>query len=187
MTEFTSTFLVQRLQKPLTLNHPILGKDNPFAFGGGLHNGGLSDEAMDILRDVWQFDYMGSSEFEWGVVPEALSKIARAPLAAFSISIPLLLVEKNWRDKSDETPKGDATIYVVSPAQEKDNVQERIRELARGEIRLKEHSRFPNALRPVTEYDSEVCGWLELDNGFLFFTDEEMWQKTCHIFGVESS
>ncbi len=32
----------------------------------------------------------------------------------------------------------------------------------------------------------DTCGWLELDNGFLFFTDVEMWRRASGLFGVHA-
>lgn len=60
MKELKQTYLVQRL------NRPTNGYDNPFSFGGGLKNGGLSEDAMKLLRPIFSFDYMGSAEFEFG-------------------------------------------------------------------------------------------------------------------------
>lgn len=187
------SWLVQRLERPLKRDseHPFFGKDNPFAFGGGLANGGLSGEAMDLLRDIWRFDYMGAAEFEFGAVPEALSKIARADLIATTFEIPLSKVEKDWRDKSKAKPKGSATIYVLCPRGWQQEIERRVRAWAKStyhedrEFRLKENTRLPSALRPLEDYDRDVCGWLELDNGFLFFSDREMWEKACALFGVE--
>ncbi|KKL26470.1 hypothetical protein LCGC14_2394990, partial [marine sediment metagenome] len=71
------TYLIQRLHKP----HQIGGNEdfkklvNCFSFGGGLKDGGLSDEAMKLIIKIWRFDYMGSAEFEWGAVPESLSNV----------------------------------------------------------------------------------------------------------------
>ena len=45
-TEMKRSYLVQRLRKPRGWE---LTKDNPFSFGGGLQNGGLSGEAMSLL------------------------------------------------------------------------------------------------------------------------------------------
>ena len=42
-----------------------------------MRNGGLSNEAMDLIRGIWSFDYMGASEFEWGAIPKALGEIAK--------------------------------------------------------------------------------------------------------------
>lgn len=46
-------------------------------------------------------------------------------------------------------------------------------------------SRFSDALDPIGETDSfvlSVKGWLELDNGFLFFVDKAMWRRTVQLF-----
>ena len=49
---------------------------------------------------------------------------------------------------------------------------------------LKEGLRLTYALRPTNDWDRDVCGWLELDNGFMFFIDEEMWEETIDLLGV---
>lgn len=180
----TSSWLVQRLHKPHA-GFGQLGKDNPFSFGGGYRNGGLSPEAMDLLRNVWSFDYMGAAEFEFGAVPEALHRLAKSALTGFSFTVPLADVPANWRDKSKTKPKGEATIYVLCPAHHADEICNRINEWARTEdVQLKEGLKLTTSLRPVETWDSETCGWLELDNGFLFFTDETMWENACALFGV---
>lgn len=116
-----NSYLIQRLRKPY-------GRDNPFSFGGGLRNGGLSDEAMDILRGVFSFDYMGAAEFEFGAVPKALQGIAKDAdqFVAFSFTIPLKKVEKDWRDKSMDEPDGDAVIYTICSRSDAKEVKSRI-------------------------------------------------------------
>lgn len=178
-----SSYLIQRLQKPL--GRP---GDNPFSFGGGLRNGGLSDEAMGLLRGIFSFDYMGSAEFEFGAVPGALRDIAEKAddLIGWELVIPLAKVTKGWNDKSLTAPKGDGTVYVLSRSQDRDEIAERIYGLATDRsIRLKESALLDHALRPVDEWDGRTCGWLELDNGFFFFTDREMWEKTAALFDVK--
>jgi hypothetical protein len=186
------SWLVQRLQKPYQLpkGHQFEGLMNAFSFGGGLKNGGLSDDAMGLIRDIWRFDYMGAAEFEFGAVPEALNSLAKAKLVAFEFPIPLAQVAANWRDKGKEKPEGDAAVYVLCPEGWEAEVERRIRGWAAPndeKFRTKERVGIAEALRPFNEWDSEVCGWLELDNGFLFFTDREMWEKACSLFGVVTS
>lgn len=181
------SWLVQRLKRPRTGG--LLGGDNPFAFGGGLRNGGLSDEAMGLLRGIFGFDYMGAAEFEFGAVPEALSRLAKNAdrLTAFSFTFPLAKVARDFRDKGPD-PKGDATVYVLCDADMAAEVKKRVKGWAAkpyGE--LKEPTHLSSTLRPATEWDGEVVGWLELDNGFFFFTDEAMWKATADLFGVEPS
>jgi hypothetical protein len=182
------TWLVQRLQKPFKVSpdHQLAKLVNAFSFGGGLRNGGLSAEAMELLRDVLRFDYMGSSEFEWGAVPEALERMAKSELEAFTVAVPLAEVPKPWGDDSEEEPEGSAVIFVLTPKKIAAEVAERIETFAREHIDLKESMHLHEALRPVREWHSDVCGWLELDNGFMFFTDGIMFQETCKLFGVEA-
>ena len=186
--EMERSWLVQRLERPYERRR-LLGLDNPFAFGGGLVNGGLSKDAMDLLRGVFRFDYMGAAEFEWGAVPKALNTIAKAAkqYCAFSVRIPLAEVARHWRDKSKGTPVGNAEVYVICRREQAAPVETQIREWAAGRERLKESTRLAAALRPVAEWDTETCGWLELDNGFFFFTDKVMFEATTRLFGVTPS
>ena len=181
--EMGSSWLVQRLTKPRG-GSSVLGKDNPFSFGGGLKNGGLSDDAMDLLRSIFAFDYMGAAEFEFGAVPKTLNKLANSSLVRFSFAVPLAEVPKGWRDKSKTKPKGAAVIYAICPIEYASQVEQRLNEWAREEPRLKEGTRLHSSLRPIEDWDRDVRGWLELDNGFMFFTDVEMYDKTCELFGV---
>lgn len=186
--EMRRTWLIQRLQQPRRWGPA--GVDNPFSFGGGLRNGGLSDDAMSLLRGVFSFDYMGSAEFEFGAVPEALSGLAQDfnSLTAGSLKIQLKTVPKSYRAPEDEPePTGETEVYYLARRQHEVEVRKRIRSLATKDYRLKEATRFPAALRPYDEWDGETQGWLELDNGFAFFLDRDMWEKTCSLFGVEVS
>lgn len=186
-TTMRKTWLVQRLRKP---RQGFAGLSaNVFSFGGGYKNGGLSDDAMAMLAPIFSFDYMGSAEFEFGAVPEALSVIARAAdknrLLAFVVEISLQDVASDWRDKSP-APNGSAPVYALCPEDQATEVERRIRELAAKDYTLKEATHLPGALRPFNEWDGETCGWLELSNGFMFFTDPDMWAATCEIFGVRA-
>lgn len=188
--ELERSWLVQRLHKPPRTTS-VLGVDNPFAFGGGYKNGGLSDEAMGLLRGIFSFDYMGAAEFEFGAVPEALQAIAKSAkrLTAFSFPITLAKVAPNWRDKEATAPEGIAVIYVLCPGEWADDVQHRIEAWAGEDYNreLKEPLHLGSTLRPFNEWDGRTVGWLELNNGFMFFTDRDMWAKTAALFGVAIS
>lgn len=170
MTTFENSWLVQRLERPIKSRGPL--RDNPFSFGGGYKNGGLSDEAMKLLRDVFSFDYMGSAEFEFGALPKALQRIAKADLAAFTIDV------------------DGHSVYVLAPAEWEAEVEARIREFAKDYgsdyYRLKETTRL-HAVLNDGPYTDRLAGWLELDNGFMFFTDREMWSQACELFGVKAA
>lgn len=188
MTEFGRSWLVQRLEPP---HAPLLGKfkDNPFSFGGGYKNGGLSDEAMDLIRVIFTFDYMGSAEFEFGAVPKTLSFLAglaeAGKLETSLFTLPLSKVTKPWRGDAGDIKGKRRSVFVLCPAEWTPQVHERIAEFAAGKVRTKERVGLDCVLRPDgNEYQPRTRGWLELDNGFMFFTDIEMWTKTCSLFGV---
>lgn len=179
--ELEKTWLVQRLNAPY-------GGQSPFAFGGGLKNGGLSDEAIGIINNIWSFDYMGAAEFEFGAVPDALRAIASQhnKLVAFSFEFDNTRIDPSWR-KEDPKPEGTSTIYVICHKDWATQVQERIEGWAskRWNKDLKEATRLADVLNPSGRYPERVCGWLELNNGFMFFTNKEMWGNTADLFGVK--
>jgi hypothetical protein len=48
---------------------------------------------------------------------------------------------------------------------------------------LKEHCGLWGRLNG-SKYDQKYQGWMELDNGFLFFTDKQMFNNFCTLYGV---
>ena len=190
-----NTWLIQRLKKPYPVKNDkasMLDKlANSMAFGGGLRNGGLRAEAMKLLAPIFSFDYMGSSEFEWGAVPEALAKIFkdRKNYIAHSMTIDMADVKENtWRryakkgEKLADKLKGTKVVYIFCHKADTKDVEELIKKLAFDKVDLKEVSLFSNALDPITDSDKATQGWLELDNGFMFFTDQDMFEKTVALF-----
>lgn len=178
------SWLVQRLNAPR-------GSDSPFSFGGGLHNGGINADAMNLIRQIWSFDYMGAAEFEFGAVPEALQRIADTKLRhlgthSFALRVPKD-VAKPW---SEETaPEAhERTVYVIGRKDWHEEIERRVRGWAKrdgnDDFRTKESVMLDSALRPG-RYTPDVLGWLELNNGFMFFIDEDMFTKTASLFGVK--
>lgn len=158
--EFRSPYLVQRLEKP----H---GHINPFSFGGGYKNGGLSDEAMNILKNIFSFDYMGSAEFEWGAVPKAFAELA-----------------KLVTDLEIETV---GKVFILCPKEYMLQAKDWVRLTAEGKQpgRTKEYVGLERAL---TDSNCRTCGWLAIDERqpFMFFTNEEMFKNMCKVFGIET-
>jgi hypothetical protein len=185
---FHDTYLVQRLEKPRV--DPRF-TDNPFSFGGGLRNGGLSPEAMDLLRPIFGFDYMGAAEYEFGALPQALQALAKSELATGHFN----LVEKDvaayrnmFSPKREDLPLRYKTVWYICRKEQVGDVVERILEDAKGKLDIKQgYKQFVRTLRsdPKADYPEETIGWIELDNGFFYFIDEEAARKTAAVFGVE--
>lgn len=163
--ELESTYLVQRLKEP--------HENNPFAFGGGYKNGGLSDDAMSLFKQFFSFDYMGAAEYEFGEIPKCLKSIAanRDNYAAFETVI-------------NKTP-----VYVLCHKDLFDQVKIRLQKLSKGKIYTKGHCGLDQAVGLNSFTPKEKCryiGWLELDNEFFFFTSKKAFDGVCQIFGVNT-
>lgn len=173
--EMKSTYLVQRLSK----GHGG-AVDNPFSFGGGFQNGGFNKEFMDVIRPIFEFDYMGSAEFEFGAVPEAMQFIVNQAREK-NLDAGIVLV-------GDNEP-----VYVICPVPYVDEACRRIKQMRKGELRLKESTMLDRYFEggPWSKVkgkpdpsDQRICGWIEIDNGFMFFTDRNMWLQVCALFEI---
>lgn len=153
--------LIQRLRKPIKIegNSPLdrLAKRNPFAFGGGLKNGGLSNETADKLSKICSFDYMGSAEFEFGALPETLGIMYN--LAAIGKLTSHNIALKDGRE-----------VYILCNEADLPEVVKRIQSWA-----TKESRETKEAVLLASEHHRDLLGgWIEFNNCFAFFTNKEM-------------
>ena len=167
MVQLESTWLVQRLEKPHRGN-----SENPFTFGGGLVRGGINKEVYGILNKIFTFDYMGAAEFEFGAVPKALDKIVD--------------YFNNGHGVCGELNIEGVQIYYLTDARVQKETEQRIRDLAvdpfsKKGIRTKErvglHETIKKKKGSTDRWLQEYLGWIELDNGFIFFSDKEAFEN----------
>lgn len=155
-------WLVQRLNAPQ-------GHLNPFCFGGGKINGGLSKEAVEIIKRIFSFEYMGAAEFEWGAVPTALETLLKSDLMTFNID------NKIWG--------------ICIKGQDKDIIAW-IDNASKNHVSLKERLGLQEAL--YGKKYAKTKGWLKIEDDkkceepFMFFIDEFMFKATCEILGVNT-
>lgn len=186
-----SSYLIQRLKKPFKATDNEKAKllqnfGDAFAFGGGLVNGGLKEEAMKLLRPIFRFDYMGSAEFEFGAVPETLAKILDGVIAKEygHFRIPVQFSYKNWKEKKPKT--GIADVYVICKISDELEIISRINTFAKETYHNTKEVINLNSSLAQEEYSKDIVGWLELDNAFMFFSDKEMYDKVVALlFGDE--
>lgn len=151
-------YLIQRLKKP-TNNAAI----NPFSFGGaGLVNGGFNKEALKLLNPIFSFDYMGAAEFEWGAVPESLKRIFDRKEEYIGLKIDLMYVICINQDD-----------YVIE-------LTKHIKGFASGK-QLSKTKEYVGA-----DLQNDICGWLDIDNDYFFFTDKKMFNSISHLFGIKN-
>jgi hypothetical protein len=197
--ELSDPYLIQRLKKPFKIQNKE-GKEgimeslaNAFSFGGGLINGGLSKDAMSIINDIWRYDYMGSSEFEWGAVPKSLHQMGeyaiKGNLTSFEFEVTAEVSDFSYdfakkRNKSVKK-KANAIVYVICNKDFTEQIKGFITNMASSNkgYRLKESLNFKESICGF-EYHTDVVGWHDIDNHYLFFTDKEMFYKISVIFGL---
>lgn len=110
-----------------------------------------------------RYDYMGSTEFEWGACPKSLKRIFEKGISTGTVSIPV-----------DDKPV--AVHMVAGNGFPFDDYQPHLRALAGREVRLQESSHFDRAVSAGTDfYESLGMGinvWFDIDNDVLWTLSE---------------
>jgi hypothetical protein len=167
MKELKNSWLIQRLKKPYKGS-----MNNPFTFGCGFKNGGLSDGFMKSLSQIFSFDYMGSAEFEFGALPEFFKRVEKGIKSYFT-----------WQITINQTE-----IYVIAQEQLKDQINQRLIDIAENTGHFKEYPGLRIAVGLdtwITKKECPLIGWLEMSNDFMFFTDKTAFDQMAMLFGIK--
>ena len=164
--ELKRTFLVQRAETNVSKKV----KGDTLSFGGGLRHGGLELELSNKLNEILNFEYMGSAEFELGVLRDSITTIIR-----------------NYDNYTTTTVfKEGKTIYVICKKSEYVDIRQRVEELIYDESGLREPidlKKVLNQNRMEKTYPT-TC-WFELDNDFIFTIDPMIKFKLEMLFKEE--
>jgi hypothetical protein len=201
---FKKPWLIQRLNRPFKSDSGMLGRlAGAFSFGGGLVRGGFSKEAWEIVKQLYDFDYMGSAEFEWGEVPKAFHKLMlnAKNLSTFSFEVDRSKYPDKWNTKRIVSyhekgkkkikkvplPTGMQTIWVIClEGQSKEVTEFILNDLdttynERASFNLKEATNIAYMMDPIDGYRNRLVGWIELENPFMYFIDKEMYEGTMKL------
>lgn len=194
--------LIQRLTAPINNK---LGIDNPFSFGAG--GGRLQPEAMKLLAPVLNFEYMMAAEYEFGAVPEGLSKIwshAKNNNLFFS-KLDIKVKDVKYKSILDSDVKRtweSCPVYVIGEKTDQTETERRVRLIATDEghcladmwnahkgklhegLYLRSDVMLDRYIKLEPQYNRPPVGWLELDNGFFFSVDRVMTEKFAALFGL---
>lgn len=168
-------YLIQRLNQST-------GRTNPFSFGGGLPNGGLTKESMDILLPLFSFDYMGAAQFEYGAVPSAFERTsereARGDMVAGSIKL------KCSFGYFAKGIKQDFTFYYYCPGKIEQEVKAIIKATTQNDKGLALHEptlvQFACA-KIATGTPTRLIGWFDIQHDYCFFLDQEIRDKLIAV------
>ncbi len=105
------------------------------------------------IDSILSFDYMGSSEFEWGALPSSLNNI-RANIDDYVyLDIPI----KN------------KIITVFCKSSDKTNVKQYLSELSEKKFRLKEFSAFDSYISNDGYFKDKFDFWWDIENDLMFW------------------
>lgn len=104
------------------------------------------------IDSIVHFDYMGSSEFEWGALPESLGKIRD------------LINDYTYLD----VPIKDKVITVFCKNSQKSEVKQYLTELSENKWHLQEYSDFDNYINPQF-MKSRTDFWWDISNHLMFW------------------
>jgi hypothetical protein len=132
---------------------------NPSTSGGLNLNDmalGFNRKAIAKLNQFFSFDYMGSSKFEKGALPKAVSKFMRHYQNGemFKLLTSIEVVQSDYHQRVSPRDTKFVPVWIIAPISVIDDV--------------------------VTFIESEAAGldigWFDLDNSFMFFIDERPFQ-----------
>ncbi len=165
---FETPFIVQRLLKPYE-------RKSDFEEGIIIKKG-LDVEVGEVFEHIMDFDYMGSSEFEWGALPTSLEYAIKYAKDNDFVACEIDVVSRKFNLKP---------IFYLCHKDMEEKVVAWIRKAAKNEHpRCIEGVRLDNVL-DSEEFYEKMCGWYDLKNRFWFFTDRNMFLDVKKLFGVK--
>lgn len=171
-------YLIQRVSKPINSDGELGKLSQVFSFGGGLKNGGFTQKAFDEFNKIWNFEYMGSAEFEYGGVPKSLSKVIenKEDYRAYILEIgkeenktPIYVIAYD-DDQYCEDVNSHINSYAEKPYGHRTKESVGLHQVVKGEPSIR-----------------DTCGWIDIQNHFLFFTDKDMFEAIRVGFEIKMS
>lgn len=105
------------------------------------------------IDSILSFDYMGSSEFEWGALPKSLGNI-RSELNEYTYL---------------DVPMQDKVITVFCKDSQKSDIKLYLTELAKNKMRLKEFSAFDSYIKNDGYFKDRFDFWWDIENDLMFW------------------
>jgi len=155
------TYLIQRLEKPV-------GNTSPFDFGVG--GSGLNQRSQAKISNIWNWGYMGAWEYENGSVERAISKIGQYITEG--------LVFTGTVEVGD-----NKLVHLLCEGTKEGEIEKRIKSIYNNEEEF--HLKSPSFFKDSIDHrNHSTIGWLELNNGFMFFKNKKAYNQTLDLFGI---
>lgn len=130
-------------------------------------NGSIADHRFG---EIWELDYMGAAEYEFGAFPKMLVSLAENLKELRTFHLDVDVTGSHWRDKDKRTGKTRVFGFYDSTMATDREVMDAITKIAADKIRLK---------MPANMSDGRVTGWVDIVNHF-FWSTENMSMSIVH-------
>ena len=111
------------------------------------------------------YNYMGSSEFEFGALPQAITEMKKS-----SLTFGIVLLKKK------------PILFIGKTGDEKD-IKQAISDLSLNKIHLKELICFSTKIHSGVKNNTH--GWFDIENLFLFFDDYTVFSGYAEILNLK--
>lgn len=174
-----NSYLIQRLLKKEI--------DLPTNLAFGLGGGQFKTHELDIIRKAFSFDYMGSSEFEFGAVPKSMNRIwdHKEQFVCGRVKLHYKYEDYFSREKDE----GNGFVYYICRKEDESEVKARLAKWAMEDNPYVNHTKeriglswAMSKVKPEASFRPQ--GWIEIDNDFFFFIDKKMFKQTARIFRI---
>jgi len=161
---------------------------NPSTSGGLNLNDmalGFNREVITELNQFFSFDYMGSSKFEMGALPRAVSKFMRHYQNGemFKLLTSVEVVQSDYHQRVSPRDTKFVPVWIIAPRSVIDDAITFIESEAAGldndlasKSFFQESAFFDELEKAGVLNGSRRIGWFDLDNSFIFFIDERPFQ-----------
>lgn len=107
------------------------------------------------------FDYMGSSEYEWGALPKSLENI-RIGISDYIYT---------------DICVGDKQITVFCTKYQQPKIEQYLNELADGKMRLKEYASFDSYVNNKFPRTNKTDFWWDIQNDLMFWRKDTVFEN----------
>lgn len=105
------------------------------------------------IDSILKFDYMGSSEFEWGAIPDSLDRIRKEIPSYTYLDVPIQ----------------GKVITVFCKDSQKTEVKTYLEKLASGAFHTKEWHAFDGYVKDSGFFKNRFNHWWDIENDFMFW------------------
>lgn len=177
-----STTLVQRLQAPRKVGD-LEEMFSPRYF--------FNQEEKEILAKAFFIETMGNAHFEFGAVPKTLRDFKeRAQTGEIVAQTYTATIQADsWEiQREGYLQQADVSFYLLGTPEANERAKKIINSDARlsgqhdRDLHLQEATKLHDLLSPKK---TKTEGWLELNNGFFFSANYDMFASTAQFLGVK--